>query len=334
MKQKLLWAGLLLAGVAVIALAAWRQGILSELYRAYVPAGEISASQVRGINNIGFPEKSPAEFDFFVAGHIYGSQGIKDRQPDAALLAALPAIAEVSPDFLVSLGDMVEQSNAEEFGLLDSTFLSQVSFPVFNTVGNHDVADRSLYEARYGRTFFTFKYGPARMVFLDTERAKCKLNDPQTDVLKTAVTSALRDSEVRYLFVFMHKTFFFENDVLAAKQDRMAGPNEWKCYGSKPFRQLMDEVLIPAAQRKPVYLFAGDVGAWGNLTPYYERHPDVPLTMLMTGLGDTDQDNILHVRVDKSRVTIESILLNGMTPQPLEEFGPAYWEEVANGDAQ
>ena len=36
----------------------------------------------------------------------------------------------------------------------------------------------------------------------------------------------------------------------------------------------MDEVLIPAAKEKPVYLFAGDVGAWGNLTPYYEELPD------------------------------------------------------------
>ena len=114
----------------------------------------------------------------------------------------------------------------------------------------------------------------------------------------------------------------------------MAGPNDWKCSCAKPFLQLMDEVLVPAAAQKPVYLFAGDVGAWGNLTPYYARRPDVPLTMLMTGLGDTDQDNILHVTVDESQVRVESILLNGMAPQPLEQFGPEYWEEVAAGNLQ
>jgi hypothetical protein len=76
------------------------------------------------------------------------------------------------------------------------------------------------------------------------------------------------------------------------------------------------------------------VGAWGNLTPYYEPLPGVHLTMLMTGLGDTERDNILHVRVSKLQVKVESILLNGMTPQPLENFGPAYWEKVAAGELQ
>jgi len=329
MKRKLIRIGLIAVGLAAITLVTWRLGILSRIYRTYVPVGEISVRDVRGINGLGLPEKDPQEFDFFVVGHVYGSQQIKDTRPDAALLAALPAISQASPDFLVSLGDMVEQSNQEEFGLLESMFLSKVSFPVFNTVGNHDVADRSLYESRYGQTFFTFKYGPARLIFLDTEKARCKLNETQNYVLSSAVGSALRDREVRYVFVFMHKTFFFQNDVLAGKKDLSTGPNEWKCYGSKPFRELMDEVLLPAAAQKPVYLFAGDVGAWGNLTPYYEKHPDLPLTMLMTGLGDTDRDNILHVHVDASGVTLESILLNGMTPQPLEQFGPAYWEEVA-----
>jgi hypothetical protein len=328
------WAGLLGVGLIVVALLTWRLGILARVYRMFVPVGEISSTQVRGINQHELPQKNPQEFDFFVAGHLYGSQQIKDHQPDAALLTALPAISQTSPDFFVALGDMAEQSNEEEFGLLENTFLSQVSFPVFNTVGNHDVANRSLYESRYGKTSFTFKYGPARLIFLDTERSKCKLDEEQTYMLKTAVESALRDPRMRYIFIFMHKTYFFQNDVLAEKRNPLAGPNEWKCYGSQSFRGLMYEVLIPAAAQKPVYIFAGDVGAWGNLTPYYEQNPDVPLTLLMTGLGDTGRDNILHVHVDASQVTVESILLNGMVPQPLEQFGPAYWEAVATGKSQ
>jgi hypothetical protein len=334
MKQKWLWVGLLAAGLTAAALVAWQSGIAIRLYRSFVPVGEIRAAQVRGINKLRLPQKDPDEFDFFVAGHLYGSQEIKDRQPDAALLAALPVIAKASPDFFVSLGDMTEKSNEEEFGLLESTFLSQISFPVFNTVGNHDVANRALYEARFGDTFFTFKYGPARLVFLDTERVQCSLDEQQTYVLRTSVNSALRDPDVRYLFVFMHKTLFFENKVLAEKKDRMIGPNEWTCYRSKTFRRLMNKVLIPAAAQKPVYLFAGDVGAWGNLTPYYEQYPDVALTMLMTGLGDTEQDNILHVHVDASQVTIESILLNGMAIQQPEEFGPTHWEGIAIENSQ
>src|SRR5215208_1720615 len=132
MKRKWAWGSLMVLGLGMIVLGAWRLGILSRIYRAYVPVGEISATQVRGINNVRLPAGDPDEFNFFVVGHIYGSQQVKDRQPDAALLSALPWISEASPDFLVSLGDMIEQSNEEEFGLLESTFLSQVAFPVFN----------------------------------------------------------------------------------------------------------------------------------------------------------------------------------------------------------
>jgi len=334
MKRKWAWVGLFAVCLAALAFGGWRSGALSRIYRTFVPVGEIGTAQARGINNIGLPQNNPDEFSFFVAGHLYGSQQVIDRQPDAALLAALPAISQASPDFLVSLGDMVEQSSAEEFGLLESTFLSQLSFPVFNTVGNHDVADRAFYQARYGKTAFTFQYGPARMIFLDTERAGCKLDEIQDQMLRTAIAQAMRQRDVRYVFVFMHRTVFFQNDILAVEKNRMASPNEWKCYGSRYFRQLLDELLLPSAAQKPVYLFAGDVGAWGNLTPYYEKHPEVPLTLLMTGLGDTEQDNILHVRVDPSRVTIESIFLNDVTAQPLEQFGPAYWEAIATGNGQ
>jgi hypothetical protein len=65
------------------------------------------------------------------------------------------------------------------------------------------------------------------------------------------------------------------------------------------------------------------------MTPYYEQLPGTSLTLLMTGLGDTERDNILHVQVDESQVKVESILLNGMAVQPLEEFGPEYWEGIA-----
>src|SRR5512138_1676174 len=102
MKKKLLWALVIIVVVAVIGFRAWRTGILARLYRSYVPVGEVSASQVQGINNVGFPEKNRGDVDFSVPEPLNPSKQIKDRQPDAAFLAALPAISQASPDFLVS----------------------------------------------------------------------------------------------------------------------------------------------------------------------------------------------------------------------------------------
>jgi hypothetical protein len=154
------------------------------------------------------------------------------------------------------------------------------------------------------------------------------------DMLKGAVQKALHSHYTRYIFIFMHKTLFFKNEVLAAQRVRQASPNSWRCYEQGSFGELLENTLLPAAKKKPVYLFAGDVGAWGNLTPYYERYPGSDLTMIMTGLGDTSQDNMIQVQVGDQKVDLEVIFLNDFSTHPLTEFTPSYWEQVANGEIE
>ena len=337
MRRRWIWIVLIAVGVSFLGAAVKWHGLAGKVYRRLVPkplAGEIQVQKVRGINGAGFGDTKPKEFSFIAVGHIYGTIEGDDRLPDQALLSAIPAINRMQPAFLVSLGDMVKHNEPEDFSILNQTMLERFEFPVFNTVGNHDVMDRSFYETTYGQTYFTFDYGSARLIFLDTEKKACDLSAAQVDMLKGAVQHALRDSGIRYLFVFMHRTLFFKNENLATLKDRLAGPNGWGCYSQGGFWDLMDDVLLPAAIQKPVYLFAGDVGAWGNLTPYYERHPEASLTMIMTGLGDTSQDNMIYVRVDDTQVDIEAIFLEDLAPRPITEFNPVYWEQVANGVIQ
>jgi len=48
-------------------------------------------------------------------------------------------------------------------------------------------------------------------------------------------------------------------------------PNEWICYHSTNYPNIVTDILLPAAAVKPIYVFAGDVGATGgNLSPFYE----------------------------------------------------------------
>lgn len=311
------------------------QGFLGKVYRYLIPkppVGELQAKKVRGINGAGFADPAPDEFSFIAVGHLYGTTEGDDRLPDQALLSAVPMINDLQPSFFVSLGDMVMHNEPEDFTLLDQSLLQQFAFPVFNTVGNHDVMNRDFYETAYGPTYSTFKYSSAHLIFLDTELKDCDLSAQQVDMLKGAVQHALGDAKTRHVFIFMHKTFFFKNEVLAAKRDRLGSPNGWRCYGQGGFGNLMRDILLPAAEQKPVYIFAGDVGAWGNLTPYYEVHPAAPLTMIMTGLGDTTQDNLIYVRVNDTKVDLEAIFLKDLVSRSITEFTPAYWEQVANGD--
>jgi len=334
MKRRWIWAGLLIIALGSLGAAVKWHSLLGKVYRRLFPAplvGEIKPQNVQGINGAQFSDAKPNEFSFIVIGHIYGTTEGDDRQPDQALLSAIPTINSLKPAFLVSLGDMIKHQEVEDFNLLRQTLLNHFTFPVFNTVGNHDVLDRNYYQATFGQTYLTFDYGPARLVFLDTQLKECDLNAPQVDMLKGAVQHALRSTHIRYLFIFMHKTLFFQNDILAAIRGRLTSPNGWGCYGQGGFGNLMKDVLLPASEQKPVYLFAGDVGAWGNLTPYYERNPETPLTMIMTGLGDTTQDNMILVRVNQAQVDIEVMFLNDLVPRSITGYTPAYWEQVANG---
>ena len=337
MKRRWFWIGSIAVIILLVGAAVKWHSLAGKLYRQLFPkplAGETRVEKVKGINGVGFNDLQPEDFSFFVVGHLYGTTEQDNRLPAQALLSAIPAINRAQPAFMVSLGDMVMHQDPEDFALLNQTLLENFTFPVFNTVGNHDVLDRSYYETTFGPTFFTFDYGPARLVFLDTEKKECDLSSQQVDMLKGSVQKALRNHNTRYLFIFMHKTLFFKNDSLAAQKDRQASPNSWRCYDRGSFGDLLEDVLLPAAQKMPVYLFAGDVGAWGNLSPYYERNPESDLTMIMTGLGDTSQDNMIHVSVDAQKVDLEAIFLKDLSTHPLTEFTPKYWEQVANGEIE
>src|SRR5690349_12613824 len=168
MKRKGMWAAIMAAIACAALLTAWQTGLAAGVYRRFFPrpiAGDVQPELVKGINGLGLGKLESDGFDFIVAGHIYGRENVPDHLPDKALRAAIPAIKEMRPAFLVSLGDMIQLSQPQEFDLLDQTLLNALPFPVFNTVGNHDLGNRAAYEDRYGQTYYTFKYGPARLVF-------------------------------------------------------------------------------------------------------------------------------------------------------------------------
>lgn len=281
------------------------------------------------LNKVGLSSPKAEEFRFLVIGHGYGSPDQDDHLPSQTLLEKIPELQAMDLAMLVSLGDIVQHSAAEDFDILDISLLSQVAFPVFNVPGNHDVEDRPAYEARFGRTFYSFRVGAARMVFLDTERENCAIDSEQQAMLSKALVAAVKDQRTQNVFIFMHKTLFFKNDQMVGLNRNKALPNVLECYGSENFPPILQKVILPAAQEKPVYLFAGDVGAWGNLTPYYEKRPDASLIMVMTGLGDTQNDAGILVTVNGSSVSLEAYSLTGKELQPLESYTPEYWIQQA-----
>ena len=308
--------------------------IASLWYVERLPSGLREWLYLKVVNLSNDDERAPQEFDFLVVGHLYGSPGIDDEMPARHLIQRLPDILDSKPDFMVSLGDMVYRKNQVEFTNLEEALLKQLNFPLYNTPGNHDVAnDRSLYEEYFGkRTYFGKDYGPAHLIFLDTERVECGLDDQQYEFLLHELEQALGNDETRFIFVFMHKTLVFQNAEMKSLRNEQAMPNVWDCQRKDEANPLMKQLFKPAARRKPIIIFAGDVGAWGNLSPYYQRDPWLPLTLVMTGLGDTSQDNIVRVHVSPDAVRMNILFLEDMHSASLEDYDLNYWLSVARSD--
>jgi hypothetical protein len=318
--------------VVVFALAIFLLGLTGcarvnkAVKRALYDPGKADPAEV-SLNRLPLPDPQAAAYRFLVIGHGYGSTTVDDHLPDPALLEKIPEINDLGLSMLVSLGDLVQQSIPEDFDQLQRSLLDPLNVPVFNTPGNHDVVNRDAYQARFGQTYYSFRAGPAQMIFLDTEREACAIDSEQQKMLSTVLARALRDRQVEQIFIFMHKTLFFANQRLAEINQPAGLPNVMDCYASAPFAALLDETILPAARQKPVILFGGDVGAWANLTPYYEKRSDADLTMVMTGLGDNPQNAGILVTVEGGAVRMEVYSLTGQPVEPLENYTPEYWIE-------
>jgi len=308
--------------------------VTSLWYVERLPSGLREWLYLQVVNPPRNATRGPQEFDFFAVGHLYGSPGIDDQMPASLLLQRLPDIVDANPDFIVSLGDMVFRKNETEFSNLNETLLKNLPFPFYNAPGNHDVANkRSLYESYFGtQTYFGKGYGPAHLIFLDTERVECGLDDAQLQFLKQEIGQAVADTETRFIIVFMHKALVFQNVEMRSQHNEQAMPNVWDCQNKNDANPLMENIFRPAARYKPVVIFAGDVGAWGNLSPYYQRDPWLPLTLIMTGLGDSPQDNIVRVHVSPTGLQMDALFLEDMHSASLEDYGLNYWMRIAQGE--
>jgi len=255
-----------------------------------------------------------------IAGHIYGSRS-ENGAPSQTLIDALPKLNALKPDLFVSLGDMVFLPSDEAFREFENSFLFQVDFPFINAVGNHDLThERGVYEAHFGQTFFYTRYPPVQIVVLDTELANCHTVGRQREMLEEALNVGIQDEEINYIFIFMHKLLFLDQEE--SLHQRANGI----CSFGTNYNEIRDEILLPASLEKDIYLFAGDVGAYGgNLSPFYAQGENNQLYAIAVGLGNSDEDVLLQVGLNPDKPEFHLFPLGDKSFLPLESYTPEYW---------
>jgi len=101
---------------------------------------------------------SVSDYSFIVSGHFHGQSNNGSTFPAATVLSSIDTLNNIQPAFLMSLGDLFLDVDDVYLDHYKSSLFSKIKFPLFNTVGNHDISNGNRYEKEYGKTFFSFVF--------------------------------------------------------------------------------------------------------------------------------------------------------------------------------
>jgi len=249
------------------------------------------------------------KYSFFVAGHTYGDPREKGAtkgiyQPFVEKFEFINEQKNMKAGFF--LGDVVWRPDVWEEALED---IETLNMPVHIVRGNHDGPLKE-FEKKFGKSYSSYIEEDNLFIILDANLDKWNISGDQLVFLMNTLRN---DSEgVNNIFVLLHQVIWWSEDKFRrprpnSTQNRAENPNYWSKL----------EPLFQNAE-KPVYLFAGDVGAFSSatlkttLTVEYFYHKENNITYISSGMGGGVKDNFVIVDIlNDHSVAFRLVHLNG-----------------------
>jgi len=243
-------------------------------------------------------------YSFFVAGHTYGTPGAENMGLYPPFRQRFDIIKnDSSVKFGVLTGDIVRSGTAANWDSVDRD-LKELGIPVHFAAGNHDMSDRPLFESRYGRTYYSYIYDRDLFIILDPNIDGWNISHEQLQFLKDELQQ--KSGYADHIFVLFHQVLWWAPDNLFKNVDinSLSGRAEKINY--------WDEVEpLFHSLSKPVYLFAGDVGAFSTGDEFMYYHYD-NITLIASGMGGGKRDNFVIVDVlSDTTISFCLIAING-----------------------
>ena len=254
-------------------------------------------------NEDGTTEESPISYSFFIAGHTYGTPGVDNDGLHPAFKNKFDLIqSDGHIDFGVLTGDIVITGTEQNWNEVDNDIID-LGLPVYFAAGNHDVTDRTLFESRYGQTYYSFVHQSNLFIVLDPNIDGWNISGNQLDFLENVLNTEAQN--VNNIFVFFHQLLWWEPDniyqnvVLNSFSGRADTINF--CNEIEP---LFNELA------KPVHMIAGDVGAYYTGSEFmYHQYENI--TLIASGMGGNVRDNFIIIDVhEDASVSYRLIALN------------------------
>ena len=253
-------------------------------------------------------EENSIKQSFFVAGHAYGKPAPKGKKelypPFKEKFQFLNTNKNI--EFGVLLGDVVRYPSSWPNVLKE---LEELKMPYYVARGNHD-GPLEDFEKMFGKSYKKIVQNNNLFIILDPNLSEWNISGEQLNFLKETLKK--EGQEADHIFIFMHQLIWWTSDKFSKpkpnwQQNRAETPNYWEAV--EPMLQNM---------KAPVYLFAGDVGAFSK--EYKKRDHIIEyayfleknITYVATGMGGGVRDNMVIVDVyDDKSVKLNLIHLNG-----------------------
>lgn len=250
----------------------------------------------------GCTNSQKLDYSFFIAGHTYGSSKAKGNpkglyQPFKDKFQFINEQRKMKSGFL--LGDVVWRPNAWPEAEAD---ISKLEMPVYIVRGNHD-GPLDQFEERFGKSYKKFVQGDDLFIILDPNLDNWNISGDQLVFLMNTLRNDGR--KANNIFIFSHQVLWYAKDKFVkprpnSTQNRSDETNFWTKI----------EPLL-RGQKKPVYLFVGDIGNYSTRDSFYYHSYD-NITFVGSGMGGGLKDNFVIIDVLKDgTVKFRLIHLNG-----------------------
>ncbi|NME06137.1 metallophosphoesterase [Psychrobacillus sp. BL-248-WT-3] len=144
--------------------------------------------------------KGPIDEDNFIVGIIPDTHTLEHGK------AALVHLLEEAPEFIIHMGDFVDQGTEEEFKLAKTSLFSDMKkhIPILTLAGNHEAfrGNLTLYQSIMGSPSYHFTYGKVLFILLNSALGQSLTLSDSTQL--TYLKEVLSTHEQKHIVVLTH----------------------------------------------------------------------------------------------------------------------------------
>lgn len=261
------------------------------------------------IGQLGAQNKTPI-YSFFCAGHTYGNPNNVQFGLHQSFVDYIPTLnANLKMELGFLTGDVVYNPTPQYW---DSAQVDMDLFemPYYIAAGNHDMGAE--YTERFGDYYYSFTHREDLFIVLTPGLSQWNIEGDQLAFLEQSLEQYAPQS--RYIFIMLHQLIWWSPDNIY--QDVIIN---WipQYPGSTNFDDVVKPLLLSYPNK--IFLYAGDVGSKPSVSPcMYHQYEN--LTIMASGMGSGNKDNIIITEVYEDYFHIDLVALNGDDPNAMGEL--------------